>query len=71
MLSQPFKPWLDTSYYKPVDDFEAGADGWTLTGGAKVVDGNAAQHVGGAPTPVAAAARRLQRDVAAGLRRPQ
>ena len=34
-------------YYKPVDDFESGADGWTLTGGAKVVDGNAAQHVGG------------------------
>jgi len=47
VLSQPFKPWLDSSYYKPVDDFESGADGWTLSGGAKVVDGNAAQHVGG------------------------
>jgi hypothetical protein len=47
VLSQPFKPWLDSSYYKPVDDFESGSDGWTLSGGAKVVDGNAAQHVGG------------------------
>jgi hypothetical protein len=48
VLSQPFKPWLDSAYYKPVDDFESGADGWTLAGGAKVVDGNAAQKVGGA-----------------------
>jgi hypothetical protein len=47
VLSQPFKAWLDSSYYKPVDDFESAADGWTLTGGAKVVAGNAAQHVGG------------------------
>jgi hypothetical protein len=48
VLSQPFKPWLDHSYYKPVDDFESGSDGWTLSGGARVVDGNAAQHAGGA-----------------------
>jgi hypothetical protein len=50
VVSQPFKPWLDHSYYKPVagGDFEAGTDGWVLTGGAKVVDGNAAQQVGGA-----------------------
>jgi hypothetical protein len=47
-LTQPFKPWLDHSYYKPVDDFESGSDGWTLTGGAAVVAGNAAQRVGGA-----------------------
>jgi hypothetical protein len=50
VLSQPFKPWLDNSFYKPVQngDFEAGDAGWTLTGGAKVVAGNATQHVGGA-----------------------
>jgi hypothetical protein len=48
VLTQPFKPWLDSAYYKPVDDFESGSDGWTLAGGAKVVDGNAAQRVGGA-----------------------
>ncbi len=50
VLSQPFKPWLDGSYYKLVanGDFEAGDAGWTLTGGAKVVAGNASQHVGGA-----------------------
>ncbi|MDA0162887.1 hypothetical protein OM076_21620 [Solirubrobacter ginsenosidimutans] len=50
VLSQPFKAWLDNSSYKPVQNgnFEAGDAGWTLTGGAKVVDGNASQHVGGA-----------------------
>jgi hypothetical protein len=47
VLSQPFKPWLDFAYYKPVDNFESGSAGWTLAGGARVVDGNAAQHVGG------------------------
>lgn len=49
-LSQPFKPWLDGSYYKLVDNgtFETGADGWTLTGGARVVDGTASQRVSGA-----------------------
>ena len=49
-VSQPFKPWLDYSLYKLVDGgtFEDGADGWTLTGGARVVDGNAKQKVSGA-----------------------
>ena len=49
-LSQPFKPWLDSSYYKLVQNggFETGTDGWTLSGGAKVVAGNATQKVGGA-----------------------
>jgi hypothetical protein len=47
-LSQPFKPWLDNSQYKLVDNgsFEAGADGWTLTGGARVATGNATQRAG-------------------------
>ena len=49
VLSQPFKAWLDSrTTSRSTRDFESGADGWTLTGGAKVVDGNAAQHVGGA-----------------------
>jgi hypothetical protein len=49
-LSQPFKAWLDNSTYKLVDNgaFEDGTDGWTLAGGARVVDGNATQHVHGA-----------------------
>ena len=36
-LTQPFKPWLDSSHYKLVDggDFENGTDGWALTGGAQ------------------------------------
>ena len=48
-LTQPFKPWLDYSHYKLVDGgtFEAGTDGWTLTGGARVVDGTATQRVSG------------------------
>ena len=48
-LSQPFARWLDYSQYKLVEggDFETGTDGWNLSGGARVVDGNATQHVGG------------------------
>jgi len=40
-LTQPFAPWLDRAYYKEVGTFENGADGWTLTGGARVVSGGA------------------------------
>ena len=39
--------------------FEDGAAGWKLNGGARVVAGNAPQHVHGAATSLAAAARRL------------
>jgi hypothetical protein len=46
VLSQAYKPWLDYSYYKPVDDFETGSDGWTLTGGAAVVNGDATSRIG-------------------------
>ena len=46
-LSRPFARWLDPSEYRLVDDFEAGAGKWSLTSGARVVDGNATQHVGG------------------------
>jgi hypothetical protein len=47
-LSQPFKPWFDSSYYKLVENggFETNADGWALAGGAKIVAGNATQKVG-------------------------
>jgi hypothetical protein len=45
-ISQAFKPWGDQSNYKLVDDFESGADGWTLSGGAKVVTGDATPKVG-------------------------
>jgi hypothetical protein len=49
-LTQPFARWADTSYYKLVDGgaFETGTAGWTLTGAARVVDGNATQKVNGA-----------------------
>ena len=38
----PFLPWLDPLPYSllPGGDFESGAAGWKLTGGARVVDGN-------------------------------
>lgn len=40
--AQVFRPWSDFAQYAQVPDggFEAGASGWTLTGGAKVVPGN-------------------------------
>ena len=49
-LEQPFKRWLDSASYKPVGDggFEAGAKGWTLSGGAYVASGNESFDVGGA-----------------------
>jgi hypothetical protein len=38
----PFLPWLDPLPYTllPGGDFESGAAGWKLAGGARVVDGN-------------------------------
>jgi hypothetical protein len=49
-LAQPFAPWGDAHHYKLVDggDFESGAAGWQLRGGARVVAGNAPSHVNGA-----------------------
>lgn len=40
--SKVFAPWLDGADYflAPDGGFENGADGWTLSGGAAVVDGN-------------------------------
>lgn len=40
--TQPFKAWSDFAQYAQVPDggFEAGASGWKLAGGAKVVAGN-------------------------------
>jgi hypothetical protein len=41
-LTQPFKPWLDSSQYKlvPGGSFEEGTSGWTLSHGATVASGN-------------------------------
>jgi hypothetical protein len=49
-ITQPFARWNDTANYKLVDGgaFEAATDGWSFTGGARVVDGNATQKVRGA-----------------------
>jgi hypothetical protein len=45
--SQPFKTWSDYAQYALVPDggFEAGASGWTLAGGAKVVSGNESFYI--------------------------
>jgi hypothetical protein len=45
-----FAPWLDHASYKlaPGGGFEPGSPGWDLTRGARIVAGNAGQHVGGA-----------------------
>ncbi len=50
VLEQPFKRWLDPLTYTLMPDggLEAGAKGWALSGGAKVVNGNETFQVGGA-----------------------
>lgn len=47
-LSQPFLPWGDLAQYTPAPggNFESGADGWTLSGGAQIVSGNESFFVG-------------------------
>jgi hypothetical protein len=49
-LSQSFAGFGDGALYTPVDNagLEAGAAGWTLTGGASVVADNEPWHLGGA-----------------------
>jgi hypothetical protein len=51
-LSQAFASWSDFAAYTPLagGNFETGAAGWTLTGGAAVVAGNEPYNVGGAGT---------------------
>jgi hypothetical protein len=41
-LAHTFLPWLDPAWYEAAPDgaLESGGAGWTLTGGAAVVDGN-------------------------------
>lgn len=48
-LTQPFTPWLDYGNYKlaPGGDFETGAAGWSLNGGAAIVDGSDSYGVTG------------------------
>lgn len=48
-VSQPFSRFGDNANYKPLagGSFEAGATGWTLSGGAKVVSGNESYYVAG------------------------
>lgn len=50
VLEQPFTRWHDYANYKLVGDggFEAGGEGWTLSGDADVVAGNESFDVGGA-----------------------
>jgi hypothetical protein len=49
-VERTFARWGDMAWYKaaPGGDFEAGSPAWTLTRRATIVDGNAAQKVGGA-----------------------
>jgi hypothetical protein len=48
-MERPFTKWLDFAQYTraPGGDFEGGAAGWTLTGGASVVSGNESFNVSG------------------------
>jgi hypothetical protein len=48
-LSQAFASWSDYASYTPLagGNFESGAAGWTLSGGASVVAGNEPYGVGG------------------------
>jgi hypothetical protein len=50
VLERPFARWLDPLSYTLVPDggFEQGAAGWSLSGGAEVVDGNETFYVHGA-----------------------
>lgn len=47
-LDRTFLPWVDPAWYQPAPDggLESGAAGWTLDGGAAVVDGNERYFVG-------------------------
>jgi hypothetical protein len=47
-LARTFQPWLDPAWYAAAPDggLEAGAEGWTLGGGAAVVAGNEPFFVG-------------------------
>jgi hypothetical protein len=47
-LAHTFLPWLDPAWYEPAPDgsLEGGGDGWTLTGGAAVVEANNAYRPG-------------------------
>jgi hypothetical protein len=49
-LTQPFAPWLDLANYalSPDGGMEAGAAGWSLSGGATTTAGNERFFVGGA-----------------------
>jgi hypothetical protein len=71
-LSQPFKQWLDNSQYKLVDNgsFEAGTDGWTLTGGARVAAGNATQRAGSQSLLLPAGSSATTPPVCVGLNEP-
>jgi hypothetical protein len=47
--ARTFARWLDPAHYVPAPGggFEPGSPSWTLARGARVVPGNASQHVGG------------------------
>ncbi len=49
-LSTPFTPWLDFAQYTPLPggDFETGAAGWSLSGGAAIANGNESFYIAGA-----------------------
>jgi hypothetical protein len=71
-LTQPFKPWLDFSRYKLVDggSFEDGAGDWTLSGGARVVAGNAKQTAGARSVYLPAGSSATTPPVCVGLDEP-
>ena len=48
-LSRTFLPWWDIANYTALSggDFEGAGDGWSMTGGAAIADGNESYDVGG------------------------
>ena len=48
-LSKTFLPWWDIANYTALSggDFEGAGDGWAMTGGAAIADGNETYRVGG------------------------
>jgi len=48
-LSKPFLPWWDIADYTALSggDFEGAGDGWSMTGGAAIANGNESYYVGG------------------------
>jgi hypothetical protein len=71
-LERTFLPWLDPAWYQVAPDgaFESGAAGWTLDGGAAVIDGNQPYLDGAHSLALPAGASATTADVCIGVEHP-